>query len=445
MDDQLKVTCIDACMGTGKTTHAEMMFNSAPTDAKFLYITPYLKEVERIEHDCPGFVQPMTMKEANKREKETGKWPEVHPSIRNCMNKGEAIHQLISDGHNITSTHSLFKDVGEDTVELLRIQGYTLVMDEVLTPVEGLDVKAKEVKAMLDADVIRKAESLTEGGKVIKAIPGNQDGFERGYDDLRRIAKNGRLVLVDDTVLVWLLPTDLLSAFREVYLMTYMFDCQPIAAYFKMFGIEVIKKTLWCGKLVDYSEGLANGKLTGVHQKLAIHERGRVNDIGDIPSALSKEWYKRDTKVKAKQIANNLYNFFHNHTDSPLDERMWTTYKDRREAIEKAAGREASRFADGFVSNNVRATNDLDHKSALAFCCNFHMNPYIKKFFKYGGADPHEDDWALSEMLQWIWRSRIRTEKSITVYIPSKRMRSLLKDWLDKVQEWTKGAEVIPR
>ena len=41
-----------------------------------------------------------------------------------------------------------------------------------------------------------------------------------------------------------------------------------------------------------------------------------------------------------------------------------------------------------------------------------------------------EDAYALSEMLQLIWRSRIRKGESINVYIPSRRMRELFEDWL---------------
>ena len=41
------------------------------------------------------------------------------------------------------------------------------------------------------------------------------------------------------------------------------------------------------------------------------------------------------------------------------------------------------------------------------------------------------DGYALSEMLQFIWRSAIRDGKEIWVYIPSIRMRSLLKEWIE--------------
>jgi hypothetical protein len=42
-----------------------------------------------------------------------------------------------------------------------------------------------------------------------------------------------------------------------------------------------------------------------------------------------------------------------------------------------------------------------------------------------------EESFALGEMVQWIYRSQIRNGKPITVYVPSRRMRELLIDWLN--------------
>ena len=42
----------------------------------------------------------------------------------------------------------------------------------------------------------------------------------------------------------------------------------------------------------------------------------------------------------------------------------------------------------------------------------------------------NNDKIALAEMLQWIWRSQIRRGQPINIYIPSKRMRRLLMEWL---------------
>ena len=50
-----------------------------------------------------------------------------------------------------------------------------------------------------------------------------------------------------------------------------------------------------------------------------------------------------------------------------------------------------------------------------------------------------DDMWALQEMLQYIFRSRLRgneevknlEDRKINLYIPSKRMRGLIESWLN--------------
>ena len=49
------------------------------------------------------------------------------------------------------------------------------------------------------------------------------------------------------------------------------------------------------------------------------------------------------------------------------------------------------------------------------------------------GIRVEEDQYALSELIQWIFRSALRDNKEITLYIPSKRMRKLLENWINKV------------
>ncbi len=50
-------------------------------------------------------------------------------------------------------------------------------------------------------------------------------------------------------------------------------------------------------------------------------------------------------------------------------------------------------------------------------------------FFQDNGVSVNEDLYALSELVQWLWRSRIRNGQPIDAYIPSERMRGLLDAW----------------
>lgn len=58
----MKINIIDAICGSGKTSAAINYINSSPDDQHFLYITPYLTEVERIINACSSkkFKQPET-------------------------------------------------------------------------------------------------------------------------------------------------------------------------------------------------------------------------------------------------------------------------------------------------------------------------------------------------------------------------------------------------
>ena len=62
---------------------------------------------------------------------------------------------------------------------------------------------------------------------------------------------------------------------------------------------------------------------------------------------------------------------------------------------------------------------------------NTFYHPTVKNYFTDRNVVVHDDLYSLSEMVQLIWRSRIRKNEKIYVYIPSSRMRSLFKFWLN--------------
>jgi hypothetical protein len=67
----------------------------------------------------------------------------------------------------------------------------------------------------------------------------------------------------------------------------------------------------------------------------------------------------------------------------------------------------------------------------LAYLCNIFYHPHIRGYFTDRKIPVYEDLYALSEMLQWLYRAQIRRGDPIHVFIPSARMRGLLKAWLE--------------
>jgi hypothetical protein len=109
---------------------------------------------------------------------------------------------------------------------------------------------------------------------------------------------------------------------------------------------------------------------------------------------------------------------------SPVNNNIWTTFKDYKQKLSGGG------YAKGFLPSNSRATNAYKDRTCLAYCLNRFIDPLIVKFFEKHNVTVSENEYALSEMLQFIWRSAIREGKEINVYIPSKRMRDLLIQWI---------------
>ena len=79
----------------------------------------------------------------------------------------------------------------------------------------------------------------------------------------------------------------------------------------------------------------------------------------------------------------------------------------------------------------TRGTNKYAHCSHLIYLYDQHINPYVARWLE-DNSRAFDDAYALTELIQWVWRSRVRKEQPITLYLPSPRMRQLMEEWLLK-------------
>ena len=232
--------------------------------------------------------------------------------------------------------------------------------------------------------------------------------------------------------LIWIFPAVIFNYFSDVYVMTYLFDCQPLRYYFEMNGLDYTKYRIADGKLVEH-EDYADDTIK--YRNLINIYQGNKNDIGNEgktgqkkQTCLCANWYKRANEEQLKRLKDNLYGYFFNDLNrSQSDLNLWTCFKDYKPKLEGKG------YIKGFLACNARATNDYRHKTAIAYPINVYMNPIIINFFKAQEITiekSQQEEYALSEMLQWLWRSAIREDKPINLYIPSCRMRGILKKWL---------------
>ena len=205
--------------GTGKTSKAiEMMQEN--TEMNYIYITPFLSEVDRVKKAVTNrkFYDP-----TNRNRKGT---------------KLEGLKELIQKDKDIISTHALFSSIDEETIDLIKACNYVLILDEVMNVIETLNLKTFDFNTLLDQGII---SIDTEDNRIIW----NKEDYEGRFDDIKRLSKNNNLfyhsrnnkVGGNTTLLVWTFPIQVFQSFKDTYILTYLFKGQLQKYYYDMYKV----------------------------------------------------------------------------------------------------------------------------------------------------------------------------------------------------------------
>jgi len=402
------ITVVDARMGRGKSSAAIRYMNRYKGAKRFLYITPYLNEVDRICEQC-----------------------DFDQSDSDYMSKSAELKTHIRHGKNVAATHSLFYLMDEEALELVRANHYSLIIDESIQVIERMNVTDKDF-----ALIISQLADVGENG-VVRWKDKEYDGR---FCDYKELADAGSLRMIDSALLNVMNP-DMLRSFDEVFMLTYLFDGQYQKAYLDFFGFDY----RIIGVELDedgYRFSNAPDSPPPLDYRSLIHivETPAMNKVGDGKFALSKNWFTRRgyDHPDIRALRNNLKKFFQGVPGGNHDSRLWTSFKDARD---KLTDRRTGRFRNNFLQVSARATNEFRNRTDIAYMANRFVDPNLLKFFSERDIEINSDHFALSEMLQWIWRSAIRDNKPINLYIPSSRMRELLIDWMNSTSEGGQSVE----
>lgn len=411
----MKITAIDAMCGQGKTYHAiKMMCENC--DKKWIFVTPYLEEIQRVINVSRDTYN------IEFTEPEDG------------YSKMSSFKKLLSTGKNIATTHMLFGSVDEECYDLIKSNGYSMVLDEVMQTVQVLKYHPQDIEIFEKSGYIQTNDNmqyLSRGSKY--------DGDIDSLKGIIKLAKNRRIFKYSDKVYLWLFPAELIDCVDELYILSYLFECQIMAVYLKVYGFEYELKT--CTReegFIDYIPA----NVSAYSSLIEVFHKPRYDRDDQNETDYSASWWKQALKNKSiEEERKILYSFFFNYCDRNADLNGWTVFKGDEvdkdadgipigELQKKMSGKG---YTKGFISSSARATNDYAHKANMAYMINKYQNPIIENFFKAMGFtidQKQRDEFALSEMVQWIFRSRIRNKEKIKLLIRSKRMRRLFEMWM---------------
>ena len=391
------ITVIDSPCGHGKTTYAINLINENPTK-NFVYITPLLAEIQRVKNS--------TKPSANTQRL-------IEPSYTGeSYTKLDSLIDLMANSKDIASTHALFKRFPKKLIDVIKEKHYTLILDEVMDVVEPLNLKKDDLNLLLKGNCIEIDKSTHQ----IKWVESKD--YDARYNDLKELCISGNLYLINDTVIMWTFPIEVFNAFDEILVLTYMFDVQIQKYYYDLHNVPYEVKNLFNKELVKQKKEKDNTHL------INISTESKLNDYGQNRTALSKNWFNNN-RILLNSIKKCMRNFARNIMQAKGKDIIWTTHKEFQNHLSGLG------YAKSFVPCNARATNDYGDRHIVMYMINRYLNPYVKKFFEGYSIKVDEDGYALSEMIQFIWRSAIRNNEPIYCYIPSKRMRDLLQDYID--------------
>lgn len=412
-DNNQIIDVLDALMGQGKSTWLIRKINqlmALPFEGKeaprVIVITPYLTEIERFKSDCPAACF---------------KSPEKYGSTKKAD-----LNRLIEGGFNIVATHSLWTHIDRQTYSLLKQSSYTLFIDEAL---HCVDIYKGITKS--DFEMLMKNEyiSITDDDRIVWK-EGTTERYKGKFEQFKSLCLNGNLYHWKKKI-YWVFPTDIFNCFDEVWILTYMWQSSIMAAYVEAAGYRVHHHGMRDYQLMPHCMLDETELLLEYANLITIVDNSKLNSIGAIPkhnrqvSPLGVGGYRRMKGKQLLEIQRNIYNFFKYISNGAANDAMWTCFKAQKTKL-KGSG-----YTKGFVSCNARATNEHRHRVNLAYMIDVHMNPVITTFIESRGVDAKNDQYALSSLVQWLFRSAIRDKKPITIYIPSERMRNLLFSWLN--------------
>ena len=407
------VEIVEGIMGSGKSTGIINWMEENPTE-KYIYVSPLLSEV--------------------------GEGGRLSQSLNNITfeypvtkNKADEMLDLLKLGKNIACTHVLYSSLTAEHLKYIEDGDYILVIDEEINLISGVSEYGRgDYKWLFSNDHI---EVIPETGQV--CWKGDEALLkDNKYYKFKTYCDNQSLYVTkrDQYMMVSQLPIKLLNCAKRVIILTYMFEGNVLDCFLKIKGLKVVPFTEIKLREVDVEEVKSLIKLIKptktllqMNMTLSWYDNKATND--DLHE-ISK--FIRNCAVSSKASRDDvIYTHPKNRFDS--DSKSKTLIKPLGFYRKKIGNVESVCW----LASSTKATNLYADKWCLIHCYNRYPQTPVEAYINDYGSDMgvrlNAEVFALSEMLQWVWRSRIRKGENIVLAIGSARMCRIFSRWLESL------------
>lgn len=203
-------------------------------------------------------------------------------------------------------------------LEVIEEYEYTLIFDEAPKLIEPLNICEKDRMEVLERYTKVRPDNTIVWTEKDYPIAGNH-----GW--IKQEMTSKAVILFEETQLLWLLPSRTLHAFKDIFVMMFLFEGSHLKNYLDinrmLYNISHIEN----GELIHLRQNLID-HLAILRPRVDVYD-GNLNEIGE-KYTLSSTWWKSAKNAAArKKIENTAYNYLWNKCRSNAGEAMWTSYK----------------------------------------------------------------------------------------------------------------------
>ena len=404
------IEVLDSIMGSGKSTGIIKWIDDNPNQ-RYIYVSPLLSEVEQ-----GGRLQQSLNKVSFETPNDKG------------VTKGADMLRLLQDGVNISCTHSLYLNMSDEHFKHIYNNDYIVIIDEEIDVIGGFNVYSKgDLSWLLKSkhiDICPKDGMVSWISDRVDIDDKHKYKTFLSYCDAKALYAAPR----SDSMMVTQLPVKLFECAKRVIVLTYMFKGNVLDSFLRLKGFEV--KNFDEVEVKEVDKNLIRDLITLIPPN---------DNLMKLP--MNSSWYKssKPTSSELNSIASYIKYYASKYSNSSR-EVAWCVPKSR-------AVKEGSRLTlikpKGFLEDadknpcylpsTIRATNKYSHKKVMIHCYDRYPLLTVAAYLSDYKCPINSETFALSELLQWLWRGCIRNSEPMVVAIGNKRMYNLFKNWLEEI------------
>lgn len=404
--------------GSGKSTWA---FNYIEDNraSPWIYVSPYLDEVG--DGGKKGRIQ-----------KRLSDMSFISPNSGRTS-KTKHLEKLLNSGENVAITHNLFNRMNTQMLGNIKFHGYRIIIDEVLESMSIFnpkDMSYEDIKYLLADEYLIRMDT----GQLLW---NPEKHCLSPLLELKELCDRGELYVHGQVILIKKSNVKALTSAIETVVMTYRFESSLMSYWLRLFDQSWTYIQPYLFKTDEELKDELRNNLSVM--SIPNPMKTLAHSYSYPPGAFSASFYKKASQSDLDRVKKSIENSVRMGNRFLYKQGIkhgvfWTTFADYKDRL-TGRGYTQQTMDDAtipFASKNIKASNDYRNKNICVYTVNVYMHKHIYQYLSecFGKDFVDDEGYALSEMIQFVYRGAIRDNKPMVLYVFSERMYRLFTNWL---------------